>query len=398
MNLLRVSWRNLWHNPFASAVSVLLLTLGVAMVSLVLHLSKQIEGQFTNNINGIDLVIGAKGSAKQLILSSIYHLDAPTGNISKKEADRFMKHPLVKEAIPLAYGDSYRGYKILGTTNNYISFFKAELAQGRLFETDMEVVLGAHAANMLGLGLGDTFFGSHGMEEKDEEHTHKEHAYKVVGILKPSGLALDQLIICNIPTVWLIHSNETHGGEEHNDDKEYTAVLLSCKNAMGMMQLTPMINRNTNMLAASPSVEISSLIYQMGLGVETLRVLAMLIILISGISVFFSLLNALKERRYELAVMRSLGASPLQLMAMVVYEALLIALISFIVGMALSRGLFWYLSVYLSQNYHYSFSTFSFISEEYQLALVIGGIALLASVIPAFIAFRTNISKTLAED
>lgn len=396
MNLLGVSWKNLWYRPFSTSVSVLLMLLGVAMVSLVLHISNQIEGQFKKNIAGIDMVIGAKGSPKQLILSSVYHIDAPTGNISKSDADKVLKHPMVKTAIPLAYGDSYKGFKIVGTTKDYLDHFEATLAEGNAFEKSLEIVLGAKVAESTGLKIGSYFHGTHGMEEADQEHVHEHYDYKVVGILEPSGMAIDQLLICNVASIWDIHSNEH--GEESENEKEYTAVLVKFSNPMGMMMIPRMVNENTKMQAAMPSIEISSLIDQMGLGVETLRLLALLIIIISGISVFLSLLAALKERKYELAIMRSLGAHPIQMVFLVVYEALLIAMISAVLGLFLSRFMLIYLGTYLDKSFHYSFDNIGFLNQEYFLVALALLIGLVAALVPAVMAFRINISKTLSQD
>ncbi len=419
MNLLRVSWRNLWHRPFSTAVSVLLMLLGVSMVSLILQLSNQLEAQFTKNIAGIDMVIGAKGSAKQLILSSIYHIDAPTGNIPKADVDRIFKNPMIKTAIPLAYGDSYKGFKIVGTTHSYFTHFETELEQGKLFEENLEVVLGATVAQRLQLKIGDHFHSTHGMEEADDEHVHEEHAYSVVGILKPTGLALDQLILSNVESVWQIHESEhneengTDAHEEHIDEiehehlehieddhhkKEYTAVLVKFSSKMGMLMLPRLVNENPYLQAAMPSIEISNLIDQLGLGLKTLRLLAVLIIVISGISVFLSLLAALKERKYELAIMRSLGAHPLQLVLLVVYEALLIAIVSSGIGLVASRLMLLYLGAYLDENYHYSFNQIGLLIDEYWLVGLSLIIAIASALIPSILAFRINISKTLAED
>lgn len=395
MNLLRVSWRNLRHKPLNTAVSVLLMTLGVTMVSLVLHLGKQIENQFLKNTTGIDMVIGAKGSPKQLILSSIYHIDAPTGNISVAAVEKILRHPMVKSYIPMAFGDSYKGYKILGTTTDYIAHYEGELGEGRLYEKELEVVLGARVAKRLGLSIGDHFHGTHGMEELDTEHTHEGHSYQVVGMLKPSGLVIDQLIMCSVSSVWQIHDEE-HASTEK--EKEYTSVLVRFRSPMALMSLPRLVNKESELQAALPSIEINSLIHQMGLGIETLRLLAMLIISISGLSVFFSLLSALRERKYELALMRSLGAHPLQLCLLVVYEALLIAILSVVVGLVLSRALLTILSNYVADTYHYYFNEWALINDEYWLIGLTLLIAFAASLIPALMAFRVNISKTLSDN
>ncbi|MGB0431481.1 MAG: FtsX-like permease family protein [Bacteroidia bacterium] len=397
MNLLRVSWRNLWHKPFSTGVSVLLMLLGVSMVSLVLQLGHQLEGQFLKNIEGVDYVVGAKGSPKQLILSSIYHIDSPTGNIDEKDADFVLNNRMVKTAIPLAFGDSYKGFKILGTTKEYLTHYKTEFALGKPFEKNMQVVLGAKAALRLNLKVGDHFHGSHGMEEADDEHVHDEHAYTVVGVLAETGLAIDQLIICNIESVWQIHGHE-HNANGAESSKEYTAILVQMSSMNYKFMFPRMVSDNTDMQAASPSVHISNLIDQMGIGIETLRLLALLIIIISGISVFLSLLAALKERKYELAIMRSLGAHPMQLVLLVFYESILIALLSSTLGLLLSRGLLVFLGNYLDSNYHYSFNSFGILNDEYWLVLLAIAIASASALVPSIMAFRINISKTLAED
>ncbi|MBI3143430.1 MAG: ABC transporter permease [Bacteroidetes bacterium] len=390
--MVKVAWFNLWHKPFSAIVSIMLMVLGVGMVSLVLHLGNQIEGQFTRNLGGVDMVVGAKGSPKQLILSAMYHIDAPTGNIPRLEAERIMKHPMLEAAVPLAYGDSYKGFKILGTTPGYFSLFDAELAQGVLNDKNMEVVLGHRAAHALGLGLGGHFHGTHGTEEADEEHVHHGHAYEVVGILKPTGLAIDQLIICNIGTVW-----EIHGGADEGADQEYTAVLAKWKGPMAMLTLPRLINTQTSMQAALPSIEISSLIDQLGIGIRTLESLAWLIIVVSGLSVWLSLLGALRERRYELAIMRSLGAHPVQLFALVMVEASMIAIMASVGGLVLSRLLLWYLSLYMAETYHYELAGFVLMAKEIWLVALSMAVALCAALTPAALAYRTNVTKILSE-
>src|SRR5690606_14358388 len=156
---------------------------------------KQFEEKFTNNLDGIDLVMGAQGSPLQLILSSIYQVDAPTGNISLDSAKVWMQNPMVAKAIPLAFGDNYKGFKILGTTQGYLAHFNVEFAEGKTFDKNFEVVIGSEIAQKLNLSIGDEFFGSHGDSEEGEVHDH--YAYKVVGITNPTGKVVDNLILCN---------------------------------------------------------------------------------------------------------------------------------------------------------------------------------------------------------
>ena len=157
MNILKLSWSNLKVKPLNTFLSLLLLTLGVALVSMLLILNKQLDEQFKRNISGIDMVVGAKGSPLQLILSSVYHIDNPTGNIPLEEAESLLKNPMVKECIPLAYGDSYKGYRIVGSNKDYVSHYGVTLEEGKFWSNEYEVTAGAVVAKNLGLKIGDTF-------------------------------------------------------------------------------------------------------------------------------------------------------------------------------------------------------------------------------------------------
>lgn len=415
MNLFRISWSNLKDKPLSSFLSGLLMTLGITIISLLLLLNKQLDEQFARNIKGIDMVIGAKGSPLQLILSSIYQIDAPTGNIPLEEANRLTRNPMIKTAIPLAIGDNYRSFRILGTNKKYLDHYEATVKEGKLFTEDMEVVIGPRVAEVTGLKVGDSFSGSHGLDEAGE--THKEKQYKVVGILNTSNTVTDQLILTNISSVWAIHEHhdapaagapaavEPDEHEDHeegveataDENREITSMLIQFRNPLGMM-LARGINNNSKLQAALPSIEINRLFSLLGVGVETLRGLAIVIMLISGISVFVSLYNSLKERRYEMALMLSMGATRTQLFGMLLLEGLVLALIGFGLGIAFSRlGLILF-SASVQQQYHYSFASLNILPEEWALLGVAILIGLLAAALPAIGVYRMNISRTLAEE
>ena len=182
---------NLLHKPMGTMLSLLLMGFGIGLISFILQTSEQIEQKFADDMQGIDLVVGAKGSPLQLILSAIYQIDNPTGNIPLGEMDKLSNNHLVEKVIPLAYGDSYSSYRIVGTDSNYIDHYHAELKKGEPFRQDLDAVLGYEVAQKVGLHLGDTFYGTHGLGEGG--HEHKEFVYKVTGILKPTGKVIDQL-------------------------------------------------------------------------------------------------------------------------------------------------------------------------------------------------------------
>lgn len=418
MNLLKISWSNLKDKKSASTLSILLLSLGIGLISLLLLLNRQLDAQFKKNIKGIDMVVGAKGSPLQLILSSIYQIDSPTGNVKLDEVNSLRKNPFVKTVIPLSMGDSYHGFRIVGTTEEYPQHFEAEIKEGHLFSEVLEVTIGSKVAQQSGLKIGDSFESSHGLD--GEGDTHGDNKYVVKGIFDYSGTVIDQLILTSFESVWAIHdhpeddhdhaedaSHEHHEGEDHDHDhdhiheetpKEITSALIKFRNPMGLIALPRQINENTNMQAALPSIEINRLFTLLGIGIDTLKAIALIIIIIAGISVFISLYNSLKERKYEMALMLSMGATRTRLFLLLLSEGLILAVIGFFAGILLSRIGMYFFNLAAEKDYHYSLSNFSILPEE--LTLLAGALLLgiLAAIIPSLSIYRINISRTLAED
>ncbi|MFD2932470.1 FtsX-like permease family protein [Spirosoma flavum] len=411
MNLFRISWSNLKDKPLSSFLSGLLMTFGITIISLLLLLNKQLDDQFRKNIKGIDMVLGAKGSPLQLILSSIYQIDSPVGNIPLDEAERLTRNPMIKTAIPLSMGDNYQSFRIVGTNKKYLDHFGATIVQGKLFQQPLEVVVGPRVVAVTGLKIGDTFAGSHGLDKDGEVHANSK--YKVVGVLNPTNTVADQLILTPLSSIWSIHEHHdehhevgeahetgaTHEEEDHHEEapREITSMLIKFRNPMGMM-LARGINSNSKLQAALPNIEINRLFSLLGVGVETLRGLAIVIMLISGISVFVSLYNSLKERRYEMALMLSMGATRAQLFGMLLLEGLVLALIGFVLGVIFSRVGLWLFSSSVSSEYHYNLAAFGILPEEWVLLGVAIIIGLLAAALPALGVYRMNISRTLAEE
>lgn len=419
MNMLRLSWANLKADRLSTTLSIMLLAIGVGMVAFVMVVSQQLTDRFNRDIRGIDMVVGAKGSPLQLILSAVYQMDSPTGNIPLSEVKRLQKHPLVKYSIPLAYGDSYRGYRIVGTEEKYLEHYDAQFATGTVWTKDFEAVVGSAVAENLNLKLGDHFHGSHGLV--DDMHVHEEEAYHVSGILKPTGTVADRLILTNIGSVWHIHgehgddeeeahdhaehehgehdhAHEDHAHEPEDDSREITALLIKFKNPMAMMQLPRHVNTNTTMQAALPAIEVNRLYQLLGVGFTTLQIIGALIMAIAAISVFISLLNSLKDRKYELALMRSLGASPFKLFSMVILESLLLCIIGYGAGIALGRIGLLLMARLGEEQMQMSLSGNGFTMEELWLLPVTLVIGLIAALIPAFQAYRTDISSVLRNE
>jgi putative ABC transport system permease protein len=406
MNALNISWKSIRFKPLSSALNILLIAFGTGILTILLLASNQIEDKLNSNSKDIDLVVGAKGSPLQLILSSIYYIDFPTGNIPLKEANELSNNPYVKRAIPLALGDNYNGVRIVGTDSNYISLYGLTTQSGKLWVADLEATIGENVAKELNLKVGDKFNGAHGLTENSD--VHQDHAYTVTGILAHQGDVTDNLILTNIASVWKMHE-EAHvhaEGEVHDHEKEeadameereITSLLIQYRSPMSVAMFPRMVNQMTSLQSASPAMESTRLFSLIGVGVDTLQYFAVLIMLIAAISVFVNLYNSLKERSYDLAIMRTLGASKIKLFMMIILEGLILTLIGTIVGLALGH-----LALQLIGNYQESsqarLTGMIFIPNEIYILLAGLGIGIFAAIIPALQAYRSNISKILAKN
>ncbi len=450
MKIIFIAWKNCWQKAGATTLTLLLLSFGVGIISMMLLLENQLSEKFNKNIKDIDFVLGAKGSPLQLILANVYHIDAPTGNIKVSEAQKIIKNPTVKEAIPLAYGDNYEGWRIVGTTPRYAEFYGVKLKEGKIFETPFEVTVGSYAAKELGLKLGQTFKSNHGLDKEGEEEEGHDQLFTVVGIYETSGTVIDRLILTPVESIWEVHdhgdheetahagivSAEEHDAEEHDaeahahaedehaeehehdheaehtaeeghddhedehmheEEREVTAYLLIKRLPMAPMIL-PQLVKNTNMQLALPAIEINRLNENFGIGMSVVKAVAILIMIISFLSVFISLFNALRERQYELAILRTLGGRRIQLFVLILLEGFFMVALGLIIGLVLSRIGITMLSDMAKDSFHDEFNAFMFLPQEYYLVGITLGLGAVASLLPALRAFFMDISKTLSND
>ena len=409
MNLFYLTWRNVWSRPLSSVLSIALIAMGTGLVSLLLQINPGMNDQITRNVGGIDMVIGAKGAPLQLILSSVLQMDDPVGNIFLDEAEPFMRNPMVKTAIPLAYGDNFRGYRIVGTSQAYLDLYQAKLNEGSVWQKPFEAVIGSGVARQLNVQPGDRFEGSHGLAAAGQKH---EQDYIVTGILSPTGTVLDQLIVTSLESVWESHSDHNKenvissqpidssalsGTDPSHNEREITAVLLSFQSPLGTLTMGRLVNENSNMQAAVPAFEISKLNQRLGLGTETLRAFGLVLLLLAGLSVFAALYQAMEDRRYELAVLRAMGATARRIAGLLASEGLLLASLGAISGMALSRISLWLINQQLQSTFHQVLNGSAMLEQEGWLLAGAFAIGLLAALIPAFRALQMNVSEELGK-
>ena len=390
--MVRLAWRYLAARPLLTALHVVLLALGAGTIALLLLFTGQAEERLERDARSVDLVVGAKGSPLQLILSSVLHADVPTGNIPLEAVERLAADPMVAEAIPISLGDSYRGFRIVGTQPAFLALHHAAIAQGGIFTGEMEAVLGAQVAKRTGLALGATFAGSHGLAAAGGA-THGDHPYKVVGILAPTGSVIDRLVTTPLESVWEVHG--AHGAAPQA--REVTAVLLRYRTPIAAAVLPRRINATTALLAASPAYEGARLMNLVGVGVDALGVFALVLMASAALSVFIALTSALQERRYDLALLRMLGASPAKLFVLVAAEGMTLVVAGVILGLVVGHVAAEALGRWLAASQTGSLTGIAWAPGEAWLAALALVLGAATCAIPAILAYRRDPASVLLE-
>ena len=397
MKTLALSWRYLWSRPLGTALNVLLLSLSLATITFLILLSHQLSTAFERDLAGIDVVVGAKGSPMQLILSGVLHLDVPPGNVPIKEVEALQSHPLVARVIPISLGDNLLGFRIVGTSPAYLTLYQAELAQGQMWREPMQAVLGATAARQLGLKLGDHFVGSHGLGTGG--HAHGDNAYQVTGILAASGGVLDRLILTDTASVWRVHEDATALDDEDRqilaDEREVTMALIQYKSPLAALTFPRFVNTTTNLQAAAPALEITRLLNMLGIGTDVLRALAGVLLLTAGLSVFIALWHAVRERRGDLALLRMVGAPPSRIATLLLCEALWLGLLAAALGLALGQVLTALLGWFLKLDNSMLLGGLVWPAQLGWVPVLALGVAGLAALVPALGAYRVSVLELL---
>ncbi len=438
MTWLRLAFANLRLSPLTSAVNAILMGLGTASIVLLLLAGAQLSQTLSRDAKSIDLVLGATGSPVQLVLSAVYHADVPPGNILQSEAERWADDSRVDVAIPLSLGDSYRGLRIVGTTEAYAELYGGALAAGRFWSGAMEAVAGSAAAEAAGLVAGTQFAGAHGLVEGG--HSHQARPYRVVGVLEPTGTVLDRLILTSLESVWDLHGEEepparasgmgreaehdqeheaghTHSEDQkaehvHKDDhdehshaepghpdteREITAMLIRYRSPLAAMTLPREVNASGSLQAAAPAMEISRILQLVGVGMDGLKAFSWMLVVTAALSVFAALYGSLRARRGDLAMLRCLGATRWELLWVLLMEGLLLSAFGIALGFLAGHGAMELLGGWLESTRGVAMTGWIWVPAETLLLLGLFGIGGIAATIPAVQAYRTDVARTLAE-
>jgi putative ABC transport system permease protein len=430
MNVFRLALAYARRRSLATMLVVVLLAIGVATVTLTLLVSRELEEHLTRDAAGIDLVVGAKGSPLQIVLAGVYHADVPPGNIPLAAIESLRRNPLIAQVIPLALGDSFQGYRIVGTEPEFVAHYEGALAHGELWTLPLDAVLGSEVARTSKLRAGDRFVGSHGLAEGGG--AHEDARYTVTGVLAPSGTVLDRLVITSLDSVWSVHERHhddddgagadqggpakesaTKIGNGHsgsapvlpaakakiagNPAREVTLALVKYRTPIAAASLPRTINRETELVAASPAYETARLLTVFGAGVDLIRAFAWILVAASTLMLFVALAQALDERRYDLAIMRALGASRGQVAAVLLTESLVLAALGAVLGLALAHLAAAAIGWWLPQAAPLSAAARRFVPEEWAVVGLALAAGIIAAMWPAWRAYRLDVAATLAE-
>lgn len=392
------AWAQLARRPLQTALSVLLLALGIAALLVVLVVQSQWARSLTRDAQGIDLVVGAKGSPLQLILSSIYHVDMPTGNVPLATLAQLRAERLVARAVPLALGDNLRGFRIVGTEPVLVEHYGGRLAQGTLWHSRQQAVLGAAVARATGLGIGDTFAGSHGLAMGGPEH--EDTPYKIVGVLAPSGSVLDRLVLTGLDSIWFAHEGEATDPDERrilDAEREVTAVLVRYASPLAAATLPRKVNAEPRLQAAVPAAEVARLFGVAGAAIDAVRAFAAVLYAAALLALFVALMGALEQRRYDIAILRLLGASRTRVGGLLLLEAWLLAGLAILLGALLALAALALTSHWLAQARSFVLAPLDWPAEAGWAIAAALIVATLAALVPAWRAARMPIHDALAQ-
>ena len=436
INFIYYSLKSRWLN---SSLSIFLTAFGLAIAIIVNQFSYHFDNRLKNDGKNIDIVIGAKGSPLQLVLSTVYHIDIPTGNISYNKVKKYLNSPQIEYSIPLALGDNWNGYRIVGTNYDYIKHYKGELEHGREWNKNFEIVAGSSVK----IEINDEIKGAHGLV--DTGKVHSDEKYKVVGILKPTGTVIDRLLFTSLNSVLEIHNlhhlDEKDHHEHHNeeskedhhehhkeeiikkdnhhiddhskndekhehtqkkatdvfDEQNITAFLIKTNNPIANINLPRLINKESSMQAANPAFEITRLSSMLGIGSKGFKFLSIILIIIAALSVFSGLAGNLENRLKDLAVLRAIGYTKQRIFKIITLEGGVITFIGIIVGISISLISFNILATSITPLNMTEIS-FTLTQDFFLIILLVLLSGIFAAVFPAYRGSKISVAKQLSEN
>ncbi len=351
--------KSMYNRRLTTVLTVVSIALSVTLLLGVERIRTEARNSFSNTISGTDLIVGARSGPVQLLLYSVFRIGNATSNIGWQSYQAIARHPQVKWTIPIALGDSHQGYRVMGTNTDYFEHFRfaggraLALAGGRRFEGVFDAVLGAEVARALGYDIGDPIIIAHGAG-KVSFIEHDDKPFTVVGILKPTGTPVDQTVHVRLEGYEAIHIDWKDGAPVSGRSisaervlqmdltpRTITAFLVGLRSRIAAFGLQRWINQYPRepLLAIMPGVALQELWDLIGVAEKALLAVSALAVVVGLSGMLVALMTSLNERRREMAILRSVGARPLHVFALIVGESALLTLAGVILGVGLLYGL-----------------------------------------------------------
>lgn len=439
MTTLSIVTKNLRKRLLATVLTTLSIALGAGLILSILTIQSETEKSFNQTSVGYDLILAAKGSQLQSTLNTLYHVETSTGIVPYALYEATIRDPRVEYAFPFYVGDSYRQYRVVGTSTDYLEKaaprrgMSYTFRDGRNFEAVHEAVLGGLVADQTGMNVGDTFYFTHGVTMADggaEEYVHEDHPVTIVGILDYTGTANDRVIFSAVQTTHSVHAPfqgtpDDHDHEHdhaHDDDLDVAAkpenldaVLVKFKSPASALQVAGMINYpvpanpviannlrrdplfqyREGIMAVSPAVQINALMNIIGNVDWVLRAIAVLVVIVALFGILVAIYNTMEERKRDIAIMRSLGASRGTILRIILLEAAFICFMGSFIGLILGWAASAAVAPYLITSAGIFIEPFAFGLNHALVLMILVGLGIIAGTIPALKAYRTDVASHL---
>lgn len=404
--LLKLAWLSLLNRKISVLLTIASISLSVIIVVGVEHIRSQAEQSFNRTVSGVDLIIGARTSQLNLLLYSVFRIGNPSNNISWDSYQLIASDDRVAWTIPISLGDSHRGYRVLGTTTDYLKHFRygnqraLALQTGTVLSDTYDAVLGAEVARQLDYAVGDQIILAHGLGQISFQN-HTQFPFTITGILEPTGTPVDQTIHTLLTGMEAIHMSRPPGAppltaEELQPDS-ITAFMVGLETRMAVFNLQRAINdyRGEPLLAILPGVAMAELWEMMSTVENILALISALVLVASLLGLATMLLSSMRERRGEISLFRSIGMHASSVLLLIELEAILITLVGATVGIMLVTAALFLSQDWLSQNYGVFISVIPLSPTVSMYIGAILGSAMVLALIPALTAYRSALGSKI---
>lgn len=355
MSILFLSLQSLKSRIFPVGLCVVSLAISVALFLGVERVRQGAEDGFTNTLSDTDLVVGARGGPLQLLLYSVFHIGNPINNIRYNSYERYKNHPMVDWTIPFSLGDSYRGHRVVGTTQDFFEHYRYRGGQslkfhsGRGFDDIFDVVIGLEVAQKHKLEIGERITLAHGLNSMSQMQ-HDNTPFRVVGILSSTKTPVDKAVYISLYGIEAMHIGWESGTPNEDElidpdqlkkqDLEFSQVssfLLGAKSRIHTLRLRSMIGQDSQepLMAIIPGLALQQLWQLLGHIENVLKLISYCVLGIGLLGITITLYTTLQERRREMAILRSLGAGPLKIIGLLLTEALGVVFLGSLLGLGL---------------------------------------------------------------